>query len=115
MKKVALFAFRGEMGCFIHVMLNALDMHEKGYEVVVVLEGESVKLVGDLAKEENPMHKLFEKTKQLNIFAGACKACSHNFGVLDVVKKEGFPILDEMSGHPSIARFMDSGYTVLTF
>ncbi|WP_027186258.1 DsrE family protein [Desulfovibrio inopinatus] len=115
MQKMALFAFRGEMGCFIHVMLNAIDMKEKGFEVVVVLEGESVKLVGELAKDTNPMHKLFEKTKSLGIFAGACKACSHNFGVLDVVKKEGFTILEEMNGHPSIARFIESGYTILTF
>ena len=34
MKKVVLFAFNGDFMCFIHVLLNALDMHEKGYEVV---------------------------------------------------------------------------------
>jgi hypothetical protein len=27
MKKVSLFAFNGEFMCFIHVLLNALDMH----------------------------------------------------------------------------------------
>ena len=38
-KKVALFAFNGELMCFIHVLLNALDMNKKGYEVKIVIEG----------------------------------------------------------------------------
>jgi len=29
-KKVAIFAFHGEMMCFAHALLNALDMKEKG-------------------------------------------------------------------------------------
>jgi len=33
MKKVALFAFNGESLCFVHVLLNALDLKDKGYEV----------------------------------------------------------------------------------
>ena len=36
MKKVALFAFNGELMCFVHVLLNALDMKEKGYEDMVL-------------------------------------------------------------------------------
>ena len=33
MKKVVLFAFNGELMCFIHVLLNALDMNERGHEL----------------------------------------------------------------------------------
>jgi hypothetical protein len=33
MKKVALFAFNGEPMCFVHVLLNALDMKEKDYKL----------------------------------------------------------------------------------
>jgi len=33
-KKVALVAFNGEPMCFVHVLLNALDMEEKGYEMI---------------------------------------------------------------------------------
>jgi hypothetical protein len=38
--KFALFAFRKEPMCFIHVLLNALQLNKFGYEVKVVLEGE---------------------------------------------------------------------------
>lgn len=29
MKKIGLFAFNGEPMCFVHVLLNALDMKDK--------------------------------------------------------------------------------------
>jgi hypothetical protein len=37
MKKIALFVFNGDPMCFIHVLLNALDMSEKGYEAKIVI------------------------------------------------------------------------------
>lgn len=115
MKKVVLFAFRGDISCFVHVLLNAMEFREKGYEVQVVLEGESTKLVALLAKTDNPMHALFEKTKGLGLFAGVCKACSHQLGSQEAAVAEGFPLLDDMHGHPGMARYMDEGFTVLTF
>ncbi|MCK4604812.1 MAG: hypothetical protein KAU41_09025 [Deltaproteobacteria bacterium] len=51
MKKVALFAFNGELMCFIHVLLNTLDMNERGHEVKIVIEGAATKLVPELAKK----------------------------------------------------------------
>ena len=59
-KKVVLFAFRGDVSCFVHVLLNAIDYRERGYEAQVVLEGEATKLVAVLSKAEHPMHGLFE-------------------------------------------------------
>ena len=38
-EKVVLVAFQGEPMCFVHVLLNALDMHERGFDVKVVIEG----------------------------------------------------------------------------
>ena len=115
MKKVALFAFRGELSCFVHVLLNALDFREKDYEVQVILEGEATKLVAALAKKDNPMHELFEKTKNLGLFAGVCRACSHQLGTQEAAVAEGFALLDDMHGHPGMARYTDDGFTVLIF
>ena len=39
MKKYALFVFNGDPMCFIHVVLNALDMHTKGEDVKIIVEG----------------------------------------------------------------------------
>lgn len=115
MKKIALFAFNGELMCFVHVLLNALDMKEAGSEPTIVFEGASVKLVPELAKKENPFNMLYTKAKDAGLIAGACKACSAKMGVLDAVKTEGLILLDDMSGHPSIRGYMDKGYEVLTF
>jgi hypothetical protein len=43
MKKIALFAFNRESFCFVNVLLNALDMNEKGYDVKVIIEGSATK------------------------------------------------------------------------
>ena len=114
-KKVALFAFKDELPCFIHVLLNAIDLREKGYEATIVIEGAAVKLVALLAEPANPMHALFEKTKGLGLFAGACRACSHQLGATAAVEKEGLALLDDMHGHPGMARYTDDGFTVLIF
>jgi hypothetical protein len=73
MKKFALFAFNGDFMCFIHVLLNALDMKERGHEVRIVIEGSATKLVPESGKEGNPMHALYQKAKGLSLIAGACK------------------------------------------
>jgi hypothetical protein len=115
MKKFALFAFNGDFMCFIHVLLNALDMKERGHEVRIVIEGSATKLIPDLGKEGNPMHALYQKAKDLSLIDGACKACSNKMGVLDAVQQEGFRLLDDMSGHPGMATYQEEGYEIITF
>ncbi len=113
--KTVLFAFNGELMCFVHVLLNALDMAERGLETAIVFEGSATALVPELAKADNPFHQLYAQAKEKNLIAGACKACSSKMGVLDEVAAEGLPLLDEMKGHPSMAGWMERGYTVITF
>jgi hypothetical protein len=115
MKKIAMFAFNGELMCFIHVLLNAVEMNDKGYDVKIVIEGAATKLVPELTKEDNPMHRLYEKAKGLDLIDGACKACSNKMGTLEAVQAEGLRPLDEMSGHPSMARYLAEGFQIITF
>ena len=115
MKKIALVAFNGELLCFVHVLLNALDMHEKGQEVIVVFEGAAVKLVAELEKTDNPFHSLYLKVRQNELIRGVCRACSAKLGAMEAVQNAGLRLLDDMSGHPSLAAIMAQGFTVLTF
>ena len=115
MKKVALFAFNGDLMCFIHVLLNALDMNTKGYEVKVVIEGSATKLIPELADQGNPMFRLYEKAKGLDLIDGACKACSNKMGTLKAAKEQGLRLLNEMDGHPGIARYQEEGFEIITF
>jgi hypothetical protein len=115
MRKVALFAFNGEFMCFIHVLLNALDMKARGYDVKIVIEGSATKLIPELTKEGNPMYSLYSKAKERGLIDGVCKACSSKMGTLDAAKKEGLKLLDDMSGHPGMARYQEEGFEVITF
>jgi hypothetical protein len=114
-KKIALFAFNGDAMCFIHVLLNALDMNEKGYEVQIVMEGSATRLISDLVKEESPLYRLYEKVRTLGLIAGACRACATKMGTMEAAIAQGLTLLDEMHGHPSMARYRDAGFEVMTF
>ncbi|MDM8549484.1 cytoplasmic protein [Desulfobacterales bacterium HSG2] len=115
MKKIAMFVFNGDPMCFIHVLLNALDMNKKGYETKVIIEGAATKLIPEIAREENPMHKLWEKAKASTLIDGVCKACSNKMGTMKAAEAEGLTLLDEMSGHPSMARYRDEGFEIISF
>ncbi|MCX7914555.1 MAG: DsrE family protein [Thermodesulfovibrionales bacterium] len=115
MKKVTLFSFNGELMCFIHVLLNALNMKAKGYDVRVVIEGASTKLLSELKVETNPLHEMFKKALQTGIIDGVCRACSAKMGTLKDAEEIGLALLDDMSGHPSMSRYIDNGYEIITF
>jgi hypothetical protein len=105
MKKIALFAFNGDFLSFIHILLNALDMKEKGYDVKIVIEGSATKIIPELAKEGIPMYELYRKARELDLIDGACQACSHKMGTLEAVKAEDVRLLGDMKGHPGIGRY----------
>ena len=114
-KKIALFAFNGDPMCFVHVLLNALDMKEKGYDVKLIIEGSATKLVKTLAQPEAPFAELYENVKHRGLIDAVCQACSAKMGTLDDVKAQGLPLNREMSGHPSMSSYLDDGYEIITF
>lgn len=115
MEKTALFVFNGDPMCFIHVLLNALDMAERGGSVQIVVEGAATKLIPDLARTDHPLHMLWQKTRQRGLVAGVCRACSQKTGTLESAEEQGLALLDDMQGHPSMARYLESGHTLVTF
>ncbi|NCC24670.1 MAG: cytoplasmic protein [Deltaproteobacteria bacterium] len=115
MSKYALFVFNGDSLCIVHVLLNALDMHESGIEVTIVVEGAAVRLVPELGKTEHQFHGLFNQARSLGLFAGACRACSAKLGVQDGVSEQGLELIGDMKGHPSMRSFQERGYRIITF
>ena len=115
MKKVALFVFNGEAMCFIHVLLNALDMKTKGYSPTIILEGASVKLVPEFIKSGSPLKGLWEKCLAADLVGGVCQGCAAKLGTLEATKEQGLTLLADMSGHPGIAEYLDAEYEIITF
>ncbi len=114
-EKVVLVAFNGEAMCFVHVLLNALDMQEKGYDVKVVIEGAACKLISVLNDKNQPFSQLYTKVKNAGLIDCVCKACASKMFTLESTKEQGLNISGEMNGHPSLASYIDEGYEIITF
>ena len=112
MKKYLFYVMRGQKMCFVHVLLNALDLAENGNEVKIILEGESVTLPKILEEEK---FGLYLKAKEKNLFAGVCYACSVQLDVLEFNQGLDYPLIKDMNGHAGMKTYVDKGYHVFTF
>jgi hypothetical protein len=115
MKKFALFVFNGDPMCFIHVLLNALDMSDKGYKAKIIIEGAATQLVPELEKKGHPLHQLWTKAKSQRLVDGVCKACAKKMETISEAKNQGLPLLEDMLGHPGMARYREAGFEIITF
>lgn len=114
-RKVLLVAFKGEPMCFVHVLLNALDMKEKGFEVKVVLEGTATQAAAELGDPGKPFAKIYQRVLEAGLIDCACQACSAKMNALPALQAQGVGMCAEMSGHPSLAKYVEQGYEVITF
>lgn len=115
MQKYALFAFNGEVMCFVHVLLNALDMAEKGFDVKVIIEGTATKTINMLNEPRAPFYKLYRQVVDQGLIDGVCKACAAKMDALEGVMAQGLPLSDELKGHPSMAKYIEQGYQIISF
>ncbi|MBN2809398.1 MAG: DsrE family protein [Deltaproteobacteria bacterium] len=115
MTKTVIFAFRGDPMCFVHVLLHGLEMAAKGMGGEIIIEGDAVKLVSEMAKPGHFLHQLYVKAKTQGLILGACRACSTKLGVAQAVAAENVALIGEMSGHPSMSAYLEKGFNVITF
>ena len=108
--KVVIFAFNGELMCFTHALLYTEEMHTKGHDVKLVIEGSATKLIKELADPEKPFHTLYEKIKSLGVIDCVCLACSKKMGAYEAAVEQELPICGELRGHPSLLKYIEAGY-----
>lgn len=95
-----------------HALLYAQELHDAGIEVKLVFDGAGVKSLAAFASNtERPTHQLYLKMKELGVIAGVCEFCSTQMGVEEPIRLTGIPQLNEINGHPSIARYVLEGFT----
>ena len=111
MSKVLFYAMSGEKLCFLHVLMNAVDLAGKGNEVKVIFEGKSVVLAPQLDEEKNP---LFQKARDAGLIAGVCRACAKQFGVDEKAEAIGLTLINDMMGHAGMASYVADGYQVIS-
>jgi len=114
MKKIAIFAFQGELMCFAHALLNVIDLKAKGHEVKLIIEGSATALIEKLATEGTPFAPLYAKVKSEGLLGGICKACAGKMGSLAEAERQGLTLLGEMQGHPGFASWIAEGYEIIS-
>lgn len=114
MRKIAIFAFDGELMCFAHALLNAIDLHEKGYDVKLIIEGAATKLIEDFQKPETPFYELFNKCVSTGILESVCKGCAAKMKTLQICENKGYNIDGSMSGHPPMEKYIAFGYEIIS-
>lgn len=107
-EKILFYAMEGEKMCFMHAIMNALDLKESGHDVKLILEGAACKLHSVLRDENNPLYK---KLLDSDILIGVCLACSKMLGVYE--KNKDIPFLDDMNGHAGMKPWIEKGYKII--
>ena len=97
-----------------HLLLNALNFHENGHEVAVVLECASPKLLIGIADGSIKL-PVFDKALESGFIDHACKACTANFSATEAAEKLGVPVKGELNGHSDLLKFTETGHTIITF
>ena len=113
-QKVAIFAFNGEPMCFVHALLNTLDMQTKGYDVTLIIEGSATKLVKYFMDPNVPFAALYTQVKDAGLITCVCRACAAKMDSLREAEMQQLPLCREMSGHPSMASYLEQGYQIIT-
>lgn len=111
MSKELIYAMTGEKSCLLHVLMNAVDLSAKGFDVKIIFEGQSVLWPARLNEEKNPHYmKAFEQ----GLIAGICLACSKQLDVLAVNEALGIPLMGDMFGHAPMSPYLQEGYQVIS-
>ena len=114
-QKVLLLAFQGELMCFMHVLLHALDLRDKGFAVKIIIEGAATGLLAELNDPDKPYSELYQQVKDADLIDCVCKACAAKTGSLPEAQKQFLTLKGEMLGHPGLSGFLEDGYQILTF
>ena len=113
-KKIVIFGFAEEPSCFIHALLNGLEMLDKGWDVKLIIEGMATKHVKNLNDPLKTFSPLYQMAKKKGLIEGVCRACAKKMGVIESAEEQSLSLLGEMHGHPSMARYIEQGYEILT-
>lgn len=115
-RKFLLAAFRGDLMCFVHVMLNALDLKKEGHTVEILLEGESTKIPKlYLSDPKLDFYPLWNQILENKLITSVCRACSKKMDGYDAAVELKLPINGDMSGHPPLAKWISDGFEIITF
>lgn len=116
-----LFVLFSEDGCRQnHALRYALDLHEKGHAVKLILEGPATTMVSQLQADESVTGDLLRRACTAGIVAGACGRASSGCAggdptrnVADAARAGGVSLLSDLDGHAGIEPYVREGYELV--
>lgn len=116
MSKFAILAQpqKSDMGRAMHSLLYAKQLHAAGHDVAVYYDGEGTTWIPRFEDPKFPYHELFREVSAAGLIAGACAYCAKAFGVTEAVEQSSVAFVDDDAGHPSVAKLVAEGRTILT-
>jgi len=99
----------------VHALLYSKELKEHGYDVVLVFDGAGTQWVDKWtnAAEDDKYVKSYNELIELGIVQVICDYCAAAFKVKDSLQKKKMSLSDEYQGHPSVAKWVDEGYTLI--
>jgi len=103
------------MGRALHALLYSLELKGGGVDVKLVFDGGGTKWVEELIKPSHKLNPVFKKVRSLGIIDGICDFCVGAFEAdRNAILADGLSLTSEFEGHPSILKYVNEGYQIVT-
>jgi len=114
--KAAILLFAGpDKPCrLVHSIAFARDIIARGGQASIILEGEAPAWLPELTEPEHKHHALYAKAKEEGLLDVVCRACALQAGVVELAEREGFSLVNDASGHVSLAPYIEAGFRIVT-
>jgi predicted peroxiredoxin len=97
----------------VHAFIWALDLASRGGKVKIVLEGASPDWLWELPNPEHEHHSLYQRVKEQGLIDAVCMACAMQAEALEAAMEEEIRIVNDASGHVSLAPYLEAGYQIV--
>jgi predicted peroxiredoxin len=118
-RKILFVLFAEDVCRQLHAFMYASDLHRKGYQTRIVVEGMATRLLADLEQAPARLQKAVNDAKAAGLIAGACLQASSGCGsaedrdIVDAIKARGVGFLSDLDNHAGIEPFIRDGYEII--
>lgn len=118
-RKILFVVFAEDVCRQLHAFMYANDLHRKGYQTRIIVEGMATRLLADLEEAPPQLQKAVSAAKTAGLIAGACLQASSGCGsakdrdIVDAIKERGVGFLSDLENHAGIEPFIRDGYEVI--
>lgn len=114
--KVAVFIYEpisSDMSRAYRGLKTALEFVQAGDEVAVVFDGSGVETLAAVADPSSKLNGILNDIK--SSVEGACSFCASSHKVAEAITQAGYDLLTDYQGEASVRKYVNDGYTILSF